>query len=535
MERYARYRAPAESGQKLAVPPWREMGELLAANLAWRKQHDFSLLGCPLSDLTNQARREALLGAESRRNLDSRVAEKLADGPVIATGHQPGLVHPGVWVKNFAAAALGVQHGGVGLHVVIDADVCRSAAILVPSGSVESPHLASVDFDAAAPVMPWEERRIADERVWRTFPERVHEATSQFLPAPFLDQWWPTVIERGAATGLVGASLAQARHAAEIGWGCRNAELPQSQLCQTGAFRWFACTMFAELPRLVEAYNGALTDYRRAHHIRNHAHPVPNLASDAGWHEAPFWIWTTADPRRRPVFIRPTVGGLLVSDRHGLERRLPLSGARDAPDAVEELALWEAAGVKLRSRALVTTMFLRLAVADLFLHGIGGAKYDEATDAICERFFGAAPPAYATISGTLRLPISHLPGNEDEIRRLRGRLRDLKFHPERQLEFANFSPSQRRQAELLAADKSRWVRVPKSPANAAERHRAIAAANGALQPWVSTDRAKLEWQIAEAAQAARASRVLDSREHAFCLFSRDLLEQFLLDFSSEAL
>ena len=25
--------------------------------------------------------------------------------PLILTGHQPGLVHPGVWLKNFAAAA----------------------------------------------------------------------------------------------------------------------------------------------------------------------------------------------------------------------------------------------------------------------------------------------------------------------------------------------------------------------------------------------------------------------------------------------
>ena len=36
-------------------------------------------------------------------------------------------------------------------------------------------------------------------------------------------------------------------------------------------------------------------------------------------------------------------------------------------------------GIKLRSRALTTTMFVRLFLADAFLHGIGGAKYDEVT------------------------------------------------------------------------------------------------------------------------------------------------------------
>ena len=45
-------------------------------------------------------------------------------------------------------------------------------------------------------------------------------------------------------------------------------------------------------------------------------------------------------------------------------------------------------------------MFARLAVADLFIHGIGGAKYDELTDAIGERFFGIQLRPYMVVSGT---------------------------------------------------------------------------------------------------------------------------------------
>ena len=46
------------------------------------------------------------------------------------------------------------------------------------------------------------------------------------------------------------------------------------------------------------------------------------------------------------------------------------------------------AGCKVRSRALTTTLFARLLLADLFLHGIGGGKYDELTDELMRRFFG---------------------------------------------------------------------------------------------------------------------------------------------------
>ena len=49
-------------------------------------------------------------------------------------------------------------------------------------------------------------------------------------------------------------------------------------------------------------------------------------------------------------------------------------------------------GIKLRSRALVTTLFARLLLSDLFMHGIG-AKYDELTDVLVEPSLGSSPHA----------------------------------------------------------------------------------------------------------------------------------------------
>jgi hypothetical protein len=183
----------------------------------------------------------------------------------------------------------------------------------------------------------------------------------------------------------------------------------------------------------------------------------------------------------------------------------------------------------------VTTMFLRLAVADLFLHGIGGAKYDEATDEICQRFFGAAPPAFATFSGTLRLPIDHPPGTADDVRRLRTLLRELRFHPERMIDMHALPSADQKRAAAAAESKVAWLSLPKSPIAAALRHRGIGAANEALQEFLAADRARLQWELADAAAEARANRVLDSREYAFCLFPLPLLEHFLLDFTPQAL
>ncbi|BBO31511.1 hypothetical protein [Lacipirellula parvula] len=546
MTNYARYRAPAESGQKLIAPPWGDLCRIVAGNVAWRRESSLTILGRPLAEFAAEARAEVLARAEEyistyaassapikgAARLAVRAEAKPCGGshvaPLIVTGHQPELVHPGVWVKNFAAAALCASKGAVSLNLVIDGDACRSTAIRVPAGTLAEPRWESVDFDGPAAGMPWEQRTIVDAERWQSFPARVGAATAGMLSERMLDDWWPLAMERAAATGRIGLGLAQARHLAEIEWGSHNLELPQSGMCQTDAFRRFTLHLFNELPRFVDSYNAALDEYRQVHRLRNHAHPVPNLAVDGQWQQAPYWVWSNEIPTRRPVFVKRDGGGFVVTDRQTFERRLPCVCDDSGDRAVAELADWEAQGIKLRSRALITTMFARLAVADLFIHGIGGAKYDEATDAICERFFATAPPAFAAISGTLHLPIARTADAAEPVAALRQRLRDLQYHPEQDVDFAAANG----EAGAAVASKRQWIATAKTAANAAERHHAIATANAALQPEVAGIREQLEQRIAAASEQSRTNRVLNSREYASCLFPRKSLEQFLLDFPS---
>ena len=67
---------------------------------------------------------------------------------------------------------------------------------------------------------------------------------------------------------------------------------------------------------------------------------------------------------------------------------LPLTPDGEACCAVERLRELPAGSIRLRTRALTTTMFSRFLLGDLFIHGIGGAKYDELGDEIARRFFG---------------------------------------------------------------------------------------------------------------------------------------------------
>ncbi len=534
--RYLRYRAPAEDGQVLCVPPWKSVEPLVANNRAEHANRSIEIAGRSLSELATEARRELLTKAERyTRGYADVGGSSSVDRPMILTGHQPELVHPGVWLKNFAAARLAAQIGGVSINLLVDSDLCRTTSIRIPTGDSQDPRVESIAYDQTIAEQPYEERPIVDRATWNSFGSRAAEVIKPLVNQPLVAPWWAKHACRSNRPEVIGQALAQARHRLELDWGSESLELPQSEVCKTAAFRRFAAHLLAEADSFRAAYNQSLHSYRQVHQIRNHAQPVLDLTENDGWIETPFWTWSTDQPVRRALFAQPRREEIALTDREGWQESLPYTAGRDAEDGIEQLREWESRGRKIRTRALATTMFARLLLSDLFIHGIGGAKYDQVTDGISERFFGFAPPAYLAMSATLRLPIDHdrvLPG---DLPRLHRELRSIRYHPETLCEGTSLAGEDHRTMQSLIAQKQTWVRTPKTHANAAERHRQIVAANEGLQRWLVPRRESLLEKIALFEHQSRANELLESREYPFCLFPQDNLRDFLLDFSSSIL
>jgi hypothetical protein len=176
----------------------------------------------------------------------------------------------------------------------------------------------------------------------------------------------------------------------------------------------------------------------------------------------------------------------------------------------------------VRTRALITTLFARLFLSDLFMHGIGGAKYDHVTDTLVERFFGVKPPCYMTLTATLRLPIARQAVSADDARKVDRALRDLIYHPERSL-----AASSDRAEEQWVNQKRRWIEAPETHENAKQRCHAIRAANEALQAWVAPQREQLLKSRDEIGAKLRAESLLASREYAFCLHPAEPLRRLM--------
>ena len=315
-------------------------------------------------------------------------------------------------------------------------------------------------------------------------------------------------------------------------------EVPESWVCAGEAFQWFVAHLLSRLPQFRAVYNAALREYRRLHHVRSLSHPAPDLAEDGTWSEAPLWVWTADDPRRRRLFaalpaaksFSPIADRGKPGYRSARKRRGP--GRRAA----------RGASTRQRanpSRALMTTLWARLALGDLFIHGIGGAKYDRVTDLLMERFFGLCR---ARLHGRLGdVAPAHRTGTCPGRRCSRNPTRNARTDLSPRTILDRWGGKSCLPRELRRSRRTRMSALPgrvdclqaevdrdgSDSGERAVRCHAIRQINAGLQTPLEHQRRRLIERQAEMAKRLRAEGVLAWREYAFCLYPEPTLREFL--------
>ncbi len=294
-------------------------------------------------------------------------------GSRVATSHQPELFHAGIWVREFLLAELQRQ-GWETLYFEADSARCDVQAV-VPGREpvrVERISLASGVLDQ----LP---------------------APSQAGWEDFLDRLGPVQPYRGwLEADNLARFLAGIRHQAG------GLDLPRGWQSE-----WLESPVSARLlAPILEApddfrlqFNAVCREERARHGWRSLAHPFPELRQEGERIELPLWV------NRQPVWV----------DRHGT--------LWAAGKAVEDRSA-------LRPRAVLWSAFCRLS-SDLYLHGTGGAAYDQATDLVLRRFYQLEPPPYGVVwlNYWLALPAdAQAPVRQAE---LTARLWQLRHNPQR--------------------------------------------------------------------------------------------------------
>ena len=505
----ARFRAPTGDGELLAVPPLSEIAAQCDANARLLNSSRVILGRTPLAEIRLAAIPE-VLAASRAYLLESNVVAPAFQTRLLLAGHQPEFFHPGVWVKNFAVNGIAQKHGLAPLNLVVDNDTVKGTTIRVPVVAEQPGGVTfqTIPFDDLHAELPYEEHHAPNLALFDSFPSRVKSLSQNWGFEPIVFECWRALQAEHDRGVHLWEAVSRLRRGLERRWGVNNFELPVSRLAETQAFSEFVWAIIENLPSFVESYNGAIQTYRTVHRLRSRNHPAPELERKGEWIESPFWIWRTDAPKRERLFARRIEGGIeYQAGERTIGRQMP--------------ATLKSAGWKVRPRALALTLFVRLCLADGFIHGIGGGKYDEVTDTIIERFFGLEPPAYAVASATLRLPLARFPATKDDQQLWQRRVREWEWNPQREEEVqARHLLLVARKQELIAkepiakGDRRRWFR---------ELQQVTRELQIPLEARIQEGRTKerlLESQLA-------ANAILGSREFAWLLFpERKLRECF---------
>lgn len=496
---------PRHDGQTLVEPGAEKLAALVVDNRRRLRESDCEIHGRSLAELRG-AVRSALVGQSG-------------DTPVVVTGHQPEFYHAGVWAKNFVASRLAAAVGGRGVNLIVDNDAPKKTTLTVPhrrDGVLATRELSFTDYRVG---WAFEQYDALDAEAGSRFVQEIRAALGdEAYDASSMGLIAPALTGDSGSHDLVD-QVTDARKAVEAGFGIDLIERRVSQ-CWAGPL---LLDILLNAPRFAECYNAALADYRGALGISGTNRPVPDLVEQAGRIELPVWVYRHGRERRR-LFVER------AGDKVTFHAETTPMGSLGIDDLKQEDGLARLAAVigwRFRPRALTLTLWARLLLADLFIHGIGGAKYDRITDRLIQRYLGIEPPAMACVSATLLIPLERFAADRAALLSARRKVRDVRYNPHRYLSAITGDLSELLQRRIDAIAESDRLRS-EDRLNRPARRRAfetIRRANAdlltidpGLADRLSAQADRIEGQLAH-------NRVADSREYFFGLLPKPKLDQ----------
>ena len=382
---YADWKAPPEDGSVVIWPAGTELLRQARENHAALAAADHVLIqNEPLPSLRTAQR--AWLGHHEDEQL------------LFATGHQTELLHPGVWIKNALIDEAAKATGGAAYHFAVDTDQPKHLGLRWPGTSVplsDDPAMTSAHWSGLlTPPTPAHLTGIANQ---------FAAAAKNWPFSPLLGEFLHSMRRLSMEAETLDVALVNAIH--EIDWklGLRHHAMIVSPIFHSEPYLALVHHVLARSCEFAADYNFALAEYRTENKITNPGRPMPDLQQSPEGCEVPFWLDDLSTRTRERAQVKRKNGGMVL--HHGEGDDFALDPTKPAADAAAELLRWPRLhNLRLSPRALMLTTFLRLFIADQFVHGIGGGRYDQVTDRLIASHFGLKPPKFAVTTATLFFP-----------------------------------------------------------------------------------------------------------------------------------
>ncbi|MHC5114768.1 MAG: hypothetical protein ACYTGP_10105 [Planctomycetota bacterium] len=400
--------------------------------------------------------------------------------PIIATGHQTLLWHPGILVKYLAADAVARAEGFATANLIVDQHAGGFGDYEVPVRR----------RDGALAV-----RRVELTRPRPEVPMSLHES---FAPqaAPALPPSTLASVSEGvrrieaairAHSGAPEAATQMGEALAELmaPWVRPFPAVKASELLETSLAQALLREMTSDPQRCIAAYNEAVASLPEAG-----IHPL--LVRD-DYVELP--LWRIRDDGRR----------MHAYDGDVAPEREP----GEAP-------------ARLMPRALLMTALIRLGMCDLFVHGTGGANYDRAMVRWIESWLGVTPAPVVVASASLRLPLDDADAPAPDVAAATAEARRIWHDPE---------PDRRPDAPGPGPIKRDLLRaVAEASRGSASRRQAFFSMHRQLETLRGTHAGHVElWQrrAADARRAEADAAIARRRDWPFALYPREAIDELV--------
>lgn len=560
------YRVPRENFSTLIVPEIPVViQQMQAARPCHCQLHNVAPLDLPLMatspewiEKRKQARAETLqLITAYEAQLFPEQADALPNpntecpalqAPWIVTGHQPEMSHPGVWYKNFVATHLAGQVSGLALNLIVDHDELKHPRLTLPTelltekstGTTKELAKRQIRFTSASPSMLWEQIELSSLAELEELQAEITQQLRAWNITPFWNELktdWESRASR--VTKLVDA-IVLLRKMAERNWGCQIMDLPVSRLSETAAFGEFVLTLAQAHRAFSELYNAAIQQYRVTYGLKSQTHPIPMLKqqqhkAEGAKYELPFWVVHKDHMGRDPLYVSTTAEYVRLESHSRIIAQIPIDQPATWPVIWKQLL---ADGWGIRPRALTLTLFSRLYLSDLFVHGIGGMKYDEMTDELIRQFYKLTPPPLMLATGTVWLPIdADVDTSHDAAAEIEKRLRQSEMTPEMFL-----TPVQLQDPHIqtivaeIEALLARQAQRPKSGLTLSQRQRLrpqhkveylrVKELRSKLQAAIAPQSAQLDRELSAAQTQEDQLHLAHDREYSSWLYPAETLQKF---------
>jgi hypothetical protein len=525
-----------------------KISSLLEENKKIFGQYSFTILNQPFREVRENCRKEVIQRAlKFSSKFDPNIEEKICSTPqyIIQTGHQPAFFHPGIWIKNVFLNQLiksPLLNKPLGLNIFLDNDICKDLNLSLPAlssnGNLKMEEISFLS-PTLAPNLPFEGYPYPSLELITKFNRNItrrlkplesenKEILNNFKIFALCLENSSRFCSQNYKRANLGEFLGLARRLYEQEIEPAYLEIPFSKICDGNEFLSFFLEIIKNIRFFSEIYNKKLDEYRNLFKIRTRAIPSPNLLIKENLIEVPFWIWREGDQRRKIFILREEGEDFLYNDFYGKIFLIE----KDSLKSLSSLkASLKERGLKIRPKALLLTLYNRLFISDLFIHGLGGAKYDLVTDEIIREFFKVEPPHFLVISCTLYLNFKSFPKSSDfKISALKKKIRDLEFNPQRYIDELPLTKKEEIQIGELIKKKTELIKKIKEVLSPMEKRKIseeIKAINNFMGEKVGPLKYELNKKIEKEEEKMKQSKIYTFREFPYCFFSAKTLLNLL--------